>query len=333
VSAPSISVVVPTCDPGERLEPLVASLERQTAPFELVLVDNAVPAPGVAWVRERLERVTLVRFDENAGYSRGVNAGAGRADGDVLVLLNDDCTCEPGFVAALAGAVDPAASTVMAAGVLRDQYALELIDTAGMELDPTLLVFDYLNGQPLAALGAATPAPLGPSAAAAAFERAAFLAVGGFDERIFAYWEDVDLVLRLRREGGRCALAREAVGVHHHSATLGAGSRAKNRLMGFGRGYVLRKWGVASPRRLPAILARDGVICLGQAVVDRNLGGVGGRLSGYRAATPRYPYPAELLEPAGGPGLAEELGRRLRRRARLRKRDLAGAGAGGESVG
>jgi len=332
MSAPSISVVVPTCDPGARLEPLVASLERQTTPFELVLVDNGVPAPGVGWVRERLERVTLVRFDENAGYSRGVNAGARRADGDVLVLLNDDCTCEPGFIAALAGAVDPGASTVMAAGVLRDRYAPELVDTAGMELDPTLLVFDYLNGQPVAAVNASTPAPLGPSAAAAAFDRATFLAVGGFDERIFAYWEDVDLVLRLRREGGRCALAYEAVGVHHHSATLGAGSRAKNRLMGFGRGYVLRKWGVARPRRLPAIVARDGMICLGQALVDRNLSGVGGRLAGYRAAAQSYPYPADLLEPAGGPGLVGELGRRLRRRARLRKRALAAVDVG-EPVG
>ncbi|MBS1868984.1 MAG: glycosyltransferase family 2 protein [Actinobacteria bacterium] len=329
----SISVIVPTCDPGARLEPLVASLVRQTVPFELVLVDNGVPAPGVEWVRERLAHVTLVRFEQNAGYSRAVNAGARRAAGDALVLLNDDCTCEPRFVEALAGALDPAAAVVMAAGVLRDQHAPELIDTAGMELDATLLVFDYLNGRPVAALDASLPAPIGPSAAAAAFDRAAFLAVGGFDERIFAYWEDVDLVLRLRRAGGCCALARDALGVHHHSATLGSGSRAKNRLMGYGRGYVLRTWGVLRPRRLPAVLARELVICAGQAVVDRNVSGVGGRLAGWRAATPSFPYPGDLLESGGGPGLAGELARRLRRRARLRRRPPARAAAEGGARG
>ena len=88
--------------------------------------------------------------------------------------------------------------------------------------------------------------PLGPSGAAAAFDRAAFLECGGFDERLFAYWEDVDLVLRLRLAGARCVLVPDARAVHSHSATLGSGSARKNYLTGFGRGYVLRKWGVLS---------------------------------------------------------------------------------------
>ena len=91
------------------------------------------------------------------------------------------------------------------------------------------------------------PNPLGPSGAAAAYLNDAFWEAGGFDERIFAYWEDVDLALSLRTLGYKCALARRAIGTHAHSATLGSGSPRKNYLMGFGRGYVLRKWGVWSP--------------------------------------------------------------------------------------
>ena len=115
----------------------------------------------------------------------------------------------------------------MAAGVMRDARSPELIETAGIELDRTLLAYDYLNGEPLTVLEGEVPDPLGPSGAAAAFGREAFLEAGGFDERIFAYLEDVDLVLRLRRDGGRCRLARDAQGVHEHSATLGAGIRAQ----------------------------------------------------------------------------------------------------------
>ena len=329
----AISVIVPTCDPRERLAALVDSLALQTVPFELVLVDNGTSRGTLEGVTSALDVVTTVRFDENAGYTRAINAGAARAQGDVLVLLNDDCTCEPHFVERLAAALDPAASIVMAAGVMRDQVRPDLIDTAGMELDRTLLVFDYLNGRPLEAVRGA-PAPLGPSAAAAAFDRDLFRALGGFDERLFAYWEDVDLVLRMRREGGRCALAPDAVGVHHHSATLGAGSSRKNRLMGFGRGYVLRTWGVATPRRLPSILARELVICGGQAVFDRNLSGVRGRVEGYRAARRRHDYPADLLAPRSSrDGLMHNLRRRLVRRARLRRRRaLAPAGKTGGSA-
>ena len=79
-----------------------------------------------------------------------------------------------------------------------------------MQLDRTLLVFDYLNGEPVACLDDGVPDPIGPSGAAAAFDRTAFLSAGGFDENLFAYWEDVDLVLRMRLEGARCALARDA---------------------------------------------------------------------------------------------------------------------------
>ena len=109
------------------------------------------------------------------------------------------------------------------------------------------------------------PDPVGPSGAAAAFDRDAFLAVGGFDENLFAYLEDVDLVLRMRLDGGRCRLAPDARGVHEHSGTLQSGSARKDYLMGFGRGYMLRKWGVLTARRLPPVLIRELVICAGQA--------------------------------------------------------------------
>ena len=197
-----------------------------------------------------------------------MNIGARRASTGTLVLLNDDCVCDPDFIERLIAPLDPRAGIVMTAGVLRDFRHPELIDSAGMELDRTLLVYDYLNGEPMSVLGEDPADPIGPSPKAAAFDRDAFLEVGGFDERLFAYWEDVDLALKLLEAGGACRLAADAIGIHEHSATLGSGSSAKNYLTGFGRGYMLRKWGVLTPRRLPSILARDLVI-LGGHAVDR----------------------------------------------------------------
>ena len=155
-----------------------------------------------------------------------------------------------------------------------------VIDSAGIELDDTLLVFDYLNGLRSALEGAAPP--LGPSGAAAAFDRSAFLECGGFDERLFAYWEDVDLVLRLRLAGARCVLVPDARAVHAHSATLGSGS-AQELPDGFGRGYVLRKWGVVGDTGA-RVVPREAGICAAQLVVDRTPAGINGRLAGWRAA-------------------------------------------------
>jgi N-acetylglucosaminyl-diphospho-decaprenol L-rhamnosyltransferase len=207
----------------------------------------------------------------------------------------------------------------MAAGVMRDAGAPDRIETAGIEIDRTLLAYDYLNGEPVEVLDGTVADPVGPSGAAAAFMREAFLEVGGFDERLFAYLEDVDLVLRLRRAGGSCRLARDAQGTHEHSGTLGPGSARKDYLAGYGRGYLLRKWSVLSVRRMPAVLVRELSQTAVQTVMDRNLGPVRGRVNGLRAGrrSEPYPPPEALGDP---PSLADTVRRRWRRRVRLRRR-------------
>ena len=315
----SATVIVATHRGAAVVGALLDSLAEQTAEHQTIVVDNG-STDGTADILAAHREVEIVRSDRNLGFSAAVNLAAGRAEGDSLVLVNDDCTCDEGFVEEIVAALDPAAGVVMAAGVMRDARDRRLIDTAGMELDPTLLVFDYLNGEPISILDdPGVPGPVGPSGAAAAFDRSAFAGAGGFDEALFAYWEDVDLVLRLRTSGGRCALAPKARGTHLHSATLGSGSSEKNRLIGFGRGYLLRKWGVLSPSRAPGILMRDGPICIGQMLVDRNAAGLLGRIRGWRAATARRPFPADALDRRLAPSAGRTLARRLRRRRRRRR--------------
>jgi GT2 family glycosyltransferase len=309
------TVIVPTHSGADRIGALLDSLAAQTVSHQLLVVDNA-SSDGTGDVLARYPDVEAIRLERNLGFGRAVNLAARRADGTALVLVNDDCVCDPGFVEEI---IRPLGDrSVMSAGVLRDQADEMLIDTAGMELDPTLNVFDYLHGQPLASLASA-PDPIGPSAAAAAFDRDAFLEEGGFDEALFAYWEDVDLVLRLRLQGADCALAREARGTHAHSATLGSGSAEKNRLMGFGRGYLLRKWSVVGGARALRVLAGDGVICAGQALFDRNLAGLAGRLRGARAASRSFQYPGDLLKAYRSPAMRDDLRRRFQRRRRLNR--------------
>jgi GT2 family glycosyltransferase len=311
-------VIIPTVTPSLAVR-LLQSLAASRAAFETLIVDNGTGAPELERETAKVDGASVLRLDENFGYGRAVNHAARRADGEVLVLLNDDSLVDPGYVETIAGALNPAAGVVMAGGVMRDAGSPGSIETAGIELDRTLLAYDYLNGEPLSCLDGSVPDPIGPSGAAAAFDRETFLAVGGFDETIFAYLEDVDLVLRLRRDGGRCRLAKDARGTHQHSATLGPGSPRKDYLAGFGRGYLLRKWNVISGRRLPAVLLREIGQAAVQAAMDRNLGPVRGRVDGLRAGRATEDYPsAEVL--GNPPSLWSAVRRRWRRRARLRRR-------------
>ncbi|HEX5450569.1 MAG TPA: glycosyltransferase family 2 protein [Gaiellaceae bacterium] len=310
----SATVIVPSWNGAARLRALLPSLGSSA---QVIVVDNGSTDGTRDLLSTQFPDVDAILLPRNEGFSRAVNRAAKEAHGDVLVLVNDDCVCEPGFVERLAEAIEPGRSVVMAAGVLLEVSDPTVIDTAGMELDDTLLVFDYLNGQPLSALADA-PAPFGPSGAAAAFDRAAFLDVGGFDEQLFAYWEDVDLVLRLRSSGAVCAGAATARALHAHSATLGSGSSKKNYLTGFGRGYVLRKWGVLEGRRRFLVPPRELAICMAQLAVDRTVTGFTGRAAGWRAAAEveRREYPAGLV--SGRRRTLAELRRRRARRRRLR---------------
>jgi N-acetylglucosaminyl-diphospho-decaprenol L-rhamnosyltransferase len=316
--SPPATVIVPTVTPTLAVD-LLASLTVAGGSFETIVVDNGTGAAELERAASRLDGAELLRLDSNLGYSRAVNLAARRAQGEALVLLNDDSVVDRGYVERITEPLQPAAGVVMVAGVMRDAARPGLIDTAGIELDRTLLAYDYLNGEPVDVLEGPLADPAGPSGAAAAIWREAFIEAGGFDEGYWMYLEDVDLLLRLRRAGGSCRLARGALGTHQHSGTLGPGSPDKDYLAGYGRGYLLRKWGVLGARRLPAVLARELVLCGGQALVDRNLGGVRGRLRGLREAQKREPYPLPARLP-GAPRFVSTLWRRWRRRARPRHR-------------
>ncbi|MBA2298630.1 MAG: glycosyltransferase family 2 protein, partial [Actinobacteria bacterium] len=240
-----------------------------------------------------------------------LNEGVRRYPADLLVFANNDVLYEPRFLECL---LDAAGSgDVTAAGVLRAQDDSGTIDSAGVVVDKTLLGFDYLHGRPVEEAMTASP-PLGPTGAAALVPLSAFRSVGGFDDRIFAYLEDVDLALRLLAIGVRCRLAPEARGMHRHSATLGSGSVEKNRLMGWSRGYILRRYGVMTQPRLAArALATEFVICAGQLAVDRTTSGMIGRLQGWHAGRelPRRAVPPDATAELS---LADALRRRAARR-------------------
>ena len=294
-AAPRPTVYIPNFNGGKMLSRALASLEAQTRPVEVVVVDNGSSDDSVAIARERFPRVTYMELGRNLGFGNALNRAIGDTDGDPIVLLNNDAECEPGFAAALLDGLDDGVE--MVAAVLLQGDDPKLIDSAGVVADKSLMAFDYLNGRPAEeALGAAPP--LGPTGGAALYRRDAFEGVGGFDEHIFLYYEDLDLALRIRAEGGRCRLAPEARALHVYSATLGSNSGAKYAHTGWSRGYLARRYGVMhSPRTTIHCLACEGAICAGQLLLNHTTRGLTARLRGWHDARrlPKLSAPSEEL--------------------------------------
>jgi len=200
----------------------IESLSRpaRTGAVEVVLVDNASGDDCGRAARERWPWLEVVRSESNLGFAGGVNLGAEAAHGDVLILLNDDAAAEPGFVDAhLAALADnPGAAATAGRLVSWDGRRHDFVRGA-VTFDAH--AFQTGQGWPIddfdpPGTGDAMPFPCGGNMA---IRREDWSRLGGFDPRLFAYFEDVELGWRLWSMGREVGAAPDAVARHRGAAT------------------------------------------------------------------------------------------------------------------
>lgn len=275
------TVYIPTLNGGDALRDCLLSLRAQTLPVEVVVADNSTGVACQTMLESDFPEVTRVAMGGNRGFGPALNLAIAQRGSGPIILVNDDAVADPGFTAAMIEAASSGAE--MVAAVLVSGTDVEVIDSAGIEVDETAMGYDHLSGDPVDAALSAT-APIAPTGGGALYSREAFDRVGGFDDRIFLYYEDLDLGLRIRAAGGTCVLAPGARLQHSYSQTLGVLSPAKFRHTGWSRGYIMRTYGIG---RKPALLARavlvESLVCLGQLIRKRTLAGAIGRIRGWRA--------------------------------------------------
>jgi hypothetical protein len=211
----SVAVVIPSWNSAAWLPGCLDSVAGQELqPAETIVVDNGSTDGSPELLRERYGWVRLVALPENTGFAHAANTGIGAASADYVALVNADVELAPDWTRRLAGALD---SNARAAAV-----ASKMVDLA----DPTQIydAGDFLRRDGVCEQRGRFERDDGsldePGEAFAAcagagmYRREAVLATGGFDERYFAYIEDVELGLRLRRAGWTAlyepALARHA---------------------------------------------------------------------------------------------------------------------------
>ncbi|PZE89511.1 glycosyltransferase family 2 protein [Curtobacterium sp. MCBD17_008] len=228
--------------------------QRVDASVEVVLVVNEADEATVRDYRADFPSLVVVPEPTNAGFAGGVARGMAASTGAVVVLVNNDAVADHGFLdrglaALAAGGAGTAA--VAATAVLEGRFVA--VDGRAPRSDDDLVAADGSRWRRTATGGvtlvngtgvvldrngngrdrdwlrpvddAPEHAPLfGFSGGAAFLRRQAVEAVGGFDESLFMYYEDLDLAWRLRLAGHRIGSAPDAVVVHRHAASSGSDS-------------------------------------------------------------------------------------------------------------
>jgi GT2 family glycosyltransferase len=217
----NMSVVIPNWNGRRWLPGCLASVGRQDLrPAEVIVVDNGSGDGSLGFLRAEHPGVRVISFATNTGFGHAANAGTFAARSELVALVNTDVVLASDWLSRMS---HPLRADRGIASVACKMLSLH---------DPTRV---YDAGDVLRRDGACEQrgrfgrddgrwdAPgevFGACAGAALYRRAALLEVGGFDERYFAYLEDVDLALRLRLAGWRCAY-EPAVAFHAGEGTSG----------------------------------------------------------------------------------------------------------------
>lgn len=215
-----VAVIIVNWNGLEYLQHCLPALLAQTeVPFETLIVDNGSTDGSVEWLQSNYPMVQLVLNSENRGFAEANNQGIQATQGEYVVLLNNDAQPSLGWLASLVAVAESDARVGMVASQIRLAHAPERLDSAGIEIDVLGIAWNRRWGKPVAAEPSAPVEVFGPSAAAALYRREMLDEIGLFDERYFAYYEDVELAWRARRAGWRCLYAPAARVLHIHSAT------------------------------------------------------------------------------------------------------------------
>ncbi len=233
----AITYVVPLWNPETAADALASILSQEPSPAAVLAVLNGIEAPEL---EGKFPAVRFLRLSRNIGYAGACALGLHESATPFAALVNDDCRLPPGWArrllqpmetdplcAAVAGVAVRPDGSVQAAGVGFDRN-FEAQERAEPPADPLL------------------------NFTAVLLRTEAVRKAGGLEPRFFAYYEDVDLCLRLKAEGWRLK-ADTGVQVKHLGSQSAArlGGKRPFLLMRNRHWTLLRNFGLSLYLRHP----------------------------------------------------------------------------------
>jgi GT2 family glycosyltransferase len=218
---PRFSLIIPNWNGTAHLPVCLAALRAQTTQdFETLLVDNASTDESLSLVSQNFPEVRVLALDRNRGFTGACNAGLRAAQGEFLILLNNDTEAAPTWLAEVNAAFDrhPDAGSVASKMVLFDQR--DTLHAAG-----DIVGVDGVPGNRGVWQKDTDQYPEGPvfsaNGGSSAYRRVMLASIGLLDDDFYFSCEDVDLGWRAQLAGWTCIYAPRAVVYHKLSATGG----------------------------------------------------------------------------------------------------------------
>lgn len=236
--SPLVSVIIPNKDETETLRSCIRSLKENTTykNFEILIIENNSTTKEIFSYYKELsqeENIRIFNWKKEFNYSAINNFGARKARGEYLLFLNNDIqVITPDWMEEMLGVCQR--EEVGAAGV-KLIYPDNTIQHAGCVIGIGGIAGHMFVDMPAERSGYLHKASLlqdmsAVTAACMMIKRSVFQKVKGFTEELAVAFNDVDLCLKVRREGYLIVYDPYARLYHMESKTRGAeDSEAKMR--------------------------------------------------------------------------------------------------------
>ncbi len=214
-------VVIPNWNGREELPACLDSLLRQSAPADIVVVENGSTDGSAALLAKDYPQVTVLPQKKNLGFAGGVNVGIQYAldsDYTYVALFNNDAVAHTDWLKHLLQVLTDNQEAGIATCKLMDSQKIHL-DSTGDMYTIWGLPYPRGRGEPVGAQYDTATEVFGASGGASLYRADMLKQIGLFDEKFFAYYEDVDISFRAQLADWKVCYAPKAIAYHQIGAT------------------------------------------------------------------------------------------------------------------
>lgn len=276
---PLISVIILNYNGKGFVEDCVDSvLKSDYQKLEVIIVDNASTDNSLAMIEEKFcsdRRIKIIRNKKNLLFTGGNNMGIKEAEGEFIVILNNDTVVRKSWLREIVSAMqDPTIGAAQPKIYIYDTNPLK-IDYCGGSLDK----YGYASGLGCQEIDTGQCDNVKDifyaGGTAMILRKRALDEVGLFDEKFGMHWEDTDLSWRIRLKGYRIALIPKSIVYHKGSRTMTkfaerpdvAWHIRKNRIAGLIKNYHMS----SMLKFMPVLVLIYFMVFVKELVVDRNI--------------------------------------------------------------
>jgi GT2 family glycosyltransferase len=215
-----ISFIIPLFNHLKQTQAILASLEEILSTdieYEIILIDDFSTDGTREWLETiKIPSIRVIYNPCNKGYAKTNNIAANSANGDILILLNNDLILLNNWLQPLLSALKNPFLNVGIVGNVQTHIGSAVIDHAGIFVTEKAKI-EHIKEIPNKNSSNNVTPVFAVTAACIAMWKEDFLRVGGFDENYINGGEDVDLCLKIRQLGKSIVLAKDSIIQHHVS--------------------------------------------------------------------------------------------------------------------